>query len=77
MTEYLSRRTILAAGGAAAAAGALPFGACAQTAGGPIRTRKIPQASESIPVVGIGTSQLEATVAAMLLGGHDRVVLED
>jgi aryl-alcohol dehydrogenase-like predicted oxidoreductase len=56
MTEYLSRRTILAAGGAAAAAGALPFGACAQTAGGPIRTKKIPQANESIPVVGIGTS---------------------
>ena len=31
MTEYLSRRTILTAGGAAAAAGALPFAACAQT----------------------------------------------
>jgi aryl-alcohol dehydrogenase-like predicted oxidoreductase len=57
MTEYLSRRTILAAGGAAAAAGALPFGACAQApAAGPIRTKKIPQADASIPVVGIGTS---------------------
>ena len=61
MTEYLSRRTLLAAGGAAAAAGALPFGACAQTpAAGAILKKKIPQANESIPVVGIGTSQVFA-----------------
>ena len=57
MTKHLSRRTILAAGGAAAAAAAAPFAACAQTAAaGPIRTRKIPQSGEDLPVVGIGTS---------------------
>lgn len=62
MTEHLSRRTILAASGAALAAGAMPFGACAQApaATGPIRTKKIPQANASIPVVGIGTSQVFA-----------------
>jgi aryl-alcohol dehydrogenase-like predicted oxidoreductase len=61
MTKHLSRRTILAAGGAAVAAGATPFAACAQTAAaGPIRTKKIPQSSESLPIVGIGTSQVFA-----------------
>lgn len=59
MTEYLSRRTLLAASGAAIAAGALPTVACAQ-APGAMRTKKIPQANESIPVVGIGTSQVFA-----------------
>ena len=59
MTDHLSRRSILAASGAALTASALPFGACAQTAtAGAILKKKIPQANDSIPVVGIGTSQV-------------------
>jgi aryl-alcohol dehydrogenase-like predicted oxidoreductase len=55
MTKHLSRRTILAAGGAAVVTAGSPFNASAQGVE-PIRKKKIPQANESLPVVGIGTS---------------------
>jgi aryl-alcohol dehydrogenase-like predicted oxidoreductase len=51
MTSSLSRRSVLAAGAAAAA---LP--AAAQAPGGPVRTKPIPVSREPLPVVGIGTA---------------------
>jgi aryl-alcohol dehydrogenase-like predicted oxidoreductase len=53
MTQELSRRALLAAGGAGLVASSLPLDAFAQSA---IMTKPIPQTKEAFPVVGIGTS---------------------
>jgi len=50
----LARRRVLAAGGAAALAGALPRSA--RAAEEPVRTRPIPHSGEQLPVIGIGTA---------------------
>jgi len=50
----LARRRLIAAGGAAALAAALPR--IAHAADEPLRTRKIPHSGEELPVVGIGTA---------------------
>lgn len=55
MTQELSRRALLAAGGAGLVASSLPLDAFAQST---IMTKPIPQSKEAFPVVGIGTSQV-------------------
>jgi aryl-alcohol dehydrogenase-like predicted oxidoreductase len=53
MTETISRRTLLAAGAAAA----LPVPALGQAAAaGPVHTKPIPVSKEPLPIVGIGTA---------------------
>jgi aryl-alcohol dehydrogenase-like predicted oxidoreductase len=52
----LSRRALLAAVGASAAATALPHRARAQGAAQPLITRPVPVSGEALPVVGIGSA---------------------
>ena len=52
----LSRRALLAAVGASAAATALPHRAPAQGAAQPLITRPIPVSGEALPIVGIGSA---------------------
>jgi aryl-alcohol dehydrogenase-like predicted oxidoreductase len=52
----ISRRSLLAAAGASAAATALPHLARAQGAAQPLITRPIPVSGEALPIVGIGSA---------------------